>query len=44
MKSEFKNLPSRWKVVKLEKVAPLQRGYDLPTDNIKEGLYPSSIF
>jgi len=38
--SEFKNLPSGWKVVKLEKVAPLQRGYDLPTDNIKEGLYP----
>lgn len=40
MKSEFKNLPSGWRVVKLEKVAPLQRGYDLPTDNIKEGLYP----
>lgn len=38
--NEFKNLPSGWKVVKLEKVAPLQRGYDLPTDNIKEGLYP----
>lgn len=38
--SEFKNLPSGWKVVRLEKVAPLQRGYDLPTDNIKEGLYP----
>lgn len=40
MKSEFKNLPSGWRVVKLEKVAPLQRGYDLLTDNIKEGLYP----
>ena len=40
MKSEFKNLPIGWKVVRLEKVAPLQRGYDLPTDNIKEGLYP----
>ena len=40
MKSEFKNLPSGWRVVKLEKVAPLQRGYDLPTDNTKEGLYP----
>lgn len=40
MKSEFKNLPSEWKVMRLEKVAPLQRGYDLPTDNIKEGLYP----
>lgn len=38
--SEFKNLPSEWKVMRLEKVAPLQRGYDLPTDNIKEGLYP----
>jgi restriction modification system DNA specificity domain protein len=38
--SEFKNLPSGWKIVRLEKVAPLQRGYDLPTDNIKEGLYP----
>ena len=38
--SDFKNLPSEWKVMRLEKVAPLQRGYDLPTDNIKEGLYP----
>ncbi|WP_158335968.1 restriction endonuclease subunit S [Campylobacter concisus] len=38
--SEFKNLPSGWKVVRLDKVAPLQRGYDLPTNNIKEGLYP----
>ena len=38
--SEFKNLPSGWKVVRLDKVAPLQRGYDLPVDNIKEGLYP----
>lgn len=38
--SEFKNLSSGWKVVRLDKVAPLQRGYDLPVDNIKEGLYP----
>ena len=38
--SEFKNLPSGWNVVRLDKVAPLQRGYDLPVDNIKEGLYP----
>ena len=38
--SEFKNLPSGWKVVRLDKVAPLQRGYDLPADNVKEGLYP----
>ena len=38
--SEFKNLPSGWKVVRLDKVAPLQRGYDLPADDIKEGLYP----
>ncbi|WP_207797739.1 restriction endonuclease subunit S [Aliarcobacter cryaerophilus] len=33
-------IPEDWEVVKLGKIAPLQRGYDLPTDSVQEGIYP----
>lgn len=29
-----------WKVKKVEEIAPLQRGFDLPTSQLKEGVYP----
>ena len=32
--------PEDWEVVKLGEVAPLQRGFDLPTKDIEDGPYP----
>ena len=33
-------LPKGWQRVKIIDFSPLQRGFDLPTDQIKEGTYP----
>jgi len=33
-------IPEDWAVKKLEFVAPLQRGFDLPNPQLKEGIYP----
>ncbi len=33
-------IPENWKVLKLNNIAPLQRGFDLPTAKLKEGDYP----
>ena len=33
-------LPKGWRRVKVIDFSPLQRGFDLPTDQIKEGTYP----
>ena len=33
-------LPKGWRRVKVIDFSPLQRGFDLPTDQIKEGAYP----
>ncbi len=33
-------IPEDWEVEKIEKIAPLQRGYDLPTDSVRDGIYP----
>jgi len=33
-------LPKGWRRVKIIDFSPLQRGFDLPTDQIKEGTYP----
>ena len=33
-------LPKGWQKVKIIDFSPLQRGFDLPTDQIKEGTYP----
>lgn len=33
-------IPEGWKVEKLENVAPLQRGFDLPSRELKKGVYP----
>jgi type I restriction enzyme, S subunit len=33
-------IPEDWKVLKLKNIAPLQRGFDLPTAKLKEGDYP----
>ncbi len=35
-----KALPKGWRRVKVIDFSPLQRGFDLPTDQIKEGAYP----
>ncbi len=36
----FKEFGGEWKKQQLLDVAPLQRGFDLPVDNIKDGLFP----
>ena len=33
-------IPQDWKVITIAQIAPLQRGYDLPKQFIKEGPYP----
>lgn len=33
-------IPGDWEVKKLYEAAPLQRGFDLPTTNLKSGKYP----
>ena len=33
-------LPKGWRLMKVIDFSPLQRGFDLPTDQIKEGTYP----
>ena len=35
-----RKLPEGWGIKKLSEVAPLQRGFDLPTGKIKKGSYP----
>ena len=35
-----KALPKEWREVKVIDFSPLQRGFDLPADEIKEGVYP----
>lgn len=42
MKKEVKQkaLPTGWREVKVIDFSPLQRGFDLPADEIKEGSYP----
>ena len=35
-----RKLPEGWGIIKLSEVAPLQRGFDLPTGKIKKGSYP----
>jgi type I restriction enzyme S subunit len=35
-----RNVPEGWGIKKLSEVAPLQRGFDLPTGKIKKGSYP----
>ncbi len=35
-----KNIPDGWEVTKIEEIAPLQRGFDLPVVQIKDGDYP----
>jgi type I restriction enzyme S subunit len=39
-KSELGVIPKDWEVDKLSNVAPLQRGFDLPTSQIKKGPFP----
>ncbi|MCK4423314.1 MAG: restriction endonuclease subunit S, partial [Candidatus Omnitrophica bacterium] len=34
------NIPKGWSLKRLDEVCPLQRGFDLPTAQIKEGDYP----
>ena len=36
----FPEFNGEWKCKAIEKVAPLQRGFDLPTQNLVEGTYP----
>ena len=36
----FPEFSGEWKRKTIEKIAPLQRGFDLPTQNIVEGIYP----
>jgi type I restriction enzyme, S subunit len=33
-------IPEDWEVLKLKDIAPLQRGFDLPTSQLKKGDYP----
>lgn len=33
-------IPDDWEVLKLKDIAPLQRGFDLPTSQLKKGDYP----
>ena len=35
-----RKVPEGWRIKKLSEVAPLQRGFDLPTGKIKKGSYP----
>lgn len=36
----FPEFTGEWQCKAIEKVAPLQRGFDLPTQNLVEGIYP----
>ena len=36
----FPEFTGEWQCKTIEKVAPLQRGFDLPTQNLVEGIYP----
>ena len=36
----FPEFTGEWERKPIEKIAPLQRGFDLPTQNIVEGIYP----
>lgn len=38
--TEIGVIPEDWEIKKLKYVAPLQRGFDLPYSNMKEGKYP----
>ena len=33
-------IPEDWNISKIKDVAPLQRGFDLPTSQLKKGTYP----
>lgn len=39
-KSELGNIPEDWNISTIGKIAPLQRGFDLPSSARKEGVYP----
>jgi type I restriction enzyme S subunit len=39
-RSRLPGFSGEWEVKTLENVAPLQRGFDLPTSQIKKGIYP----
>ncbi len=38
--TEIGVIPEDWEVIKLKNIAPLQRGFDLPTSQLKKGDYP----
>lgn len=38
--SKFEEIPEDWEIKKLESIAPLQRGFDLPKKKQKKGIYP----
>jgi len=40
IQTEYKKIPDEWKVMKFEDVAPLQRGFDIPTKKLVKGKYP----
>ena len=33
-------IPEDWEIKEIQNVAPLQRGFDLPTQSIVDGTYP----